>query len=81
MRSEPILDPGQVIRAGERVVARTWRLIALRGTVAITFAVVLLAWPGIGLTAMVWAAGLSAIASGLVSAAGALALLAPATRG
>ena len=36
-----------------------WRLLALRGVVAIAFAIVLLVWPDIGLSAMVAVVGAS----------------------
>ena len=74
MSTESMYDPGDALRAGERMLARAWRLIALRGVVAIGFAIVLLIWPDIGLAAMVGAVGVFAIVSGLVSAAGAFAL-------
>ncbi len=67
-------QPRSALGASERMFARTWRLITLRGVVAIAFAVVLLIWPDIGLTATVRAAGVFAIVSGFVSAAGAFAL-------
>jgi uncharacterized membrane protein HdeD (DUF308 family) len=56
------------------LVARVWRLLALRGAVALVFAFVLLVWPDIGLTAMVTMVGAFAIASGFVSAWAAYAL-------
>lgn len=80
MSTELIYQPGQALRVSERIFARVWKLIALRGVVAITFAVVLLIWPHIGLTAMVGAVGVFAIVSGSVSSAAAFALPAAAKR-
>ena len=60
--------------------ARVWRLLALRGVVAIAFAFVLLVWPDIGLTAMVAVVGAFAIASGFVSGVAAYALPGAATQ-
>lgn len=54
--------------------ARIWKLIGLRGVVAIAFAAVLLVSPDIGLTAMTIGVGVVAIVGGLVSAAGVSAL-------
>lgn len=73
-RPGPVDDARSALRASERVLARTWRLIALRGLAALTIGVVLLVRPELGLTALVGAVGLLAIVSGLVSAAGAHAL-------
>jgi uncharacterized membrane protein HdeD (DUF308 family) len=64
----------QAIEEGERLFARIWRLLALRGAVAIIFAVVLLVWPDIGLSAMTIVVGAFAIASGFVSGVAAWAL-------
>lgn len=74
MNTELMNETGPALRASERMFARVWKLIALRGVVAILFAVVLLIWPDIGLTAMVGAVGLFAIVSGFVSSAAAFAL-------
>jgi uncharacterized membrane protein HdeD (DUF308 family) len=68
MNTETTIDPRSALDEGERLVARIWRLLALRGVVAIVFAFVLLVWPDIGLTAMVTVVGAFAIASGFVSA-------------
>ena len=74
MNTETANDPRSALREGERLVAHVWRLLALRGVVAIAFAFVLLVWPDIGLTAMVAVVGTCAIARGFVSAAAAYAL-------
>ena len=74
MNTETTNDPGSALQEGERMFARVWRLLALRGVIAIIFAFVLLVWPDIGLTAMVTVVGVFAIASGFVYAAAAYAL-------
>ncbi|TRW44114.1 HdeD family acid-resistance protein [Georgenia yuyongxinii] len=74
MKMESTYDPGPALRAGELIFARVWKLIALRGLVAIAFGIVLLVWPDVGLTAIVSAVGVLAIASGSVSAAAAFGL-------
>jgi uncharacterized membrane protein HdeD (DUF308 family) len=80
MNTESINDPGSALLESERMLARIWKLLALRGVLAIAFAVVLLAWPDIGLTAMVAVVGAFAIASGLMSGVAAFALPGAATR-
>jgi uncharacterized membrane protein HdeD (DUF308 family) len=80
MNTELTNHPGSVLQAGERMFARIWKLLALRGALAIAFAVVLLAWPDIGLTAMVTVVGALAIASGFVSGVAAFALPGAPTR-
>ena len=74
MNAETANDPRSVLQEGERLVARVWKLLALRGVVAIAFAIVLLVWPDIGLSAMVTVVGAFAIASGFVSGVAAYAL-------
>ena len=80
MKTESTLDPGSALREGERIFARVWKLLALRGAIAIAFAFVLLVWPDIGLTAMVAVVGAFALASGFMSGAAAFALSGAATR-
>ena len=80
MNTETANDPRAALREGERLVARVWRLLALRGVLAIAFAFVLLVWPDIGLTAMVTVVGAFAIASGFVSGVAAYALPGAATQ-
>ena len=80
MNTETTNDVREAIREGERLFARIWRLLALRGAVAIIFAFVLLVWPDIGLTAMTAVVGAFAIASGFVSGVAAYALPGAATR-
>jgi uncharacterized membrane protein HdeD (DUF308 family) len=52
---------------GERILSRVWKLIALRGAMAIGFGIVLLVWPDIGLSAMVGVIGVLAIATGVLT--------------
>jgi uncharacterized membrane protein HdeD (DUF308 family) len=80
MNTETANDPRSALQEGERLVARVWRLLALRGAVAIAFAFALLVWPDIGLTAMVAVVGAFAIASGFVSGVAAYALPGAATQ-
>jgi uncharacterized membrane protein HdeD (DUF308 family) len=80
MNTETANDPRSALQEGERLVARVWRLLALRGAVAIAFAFVLLVWPDIGLTVMVAVVGAFAIASGFVSGVAAYALPGAATQ-
>ena len=74
MNTESTNELGSALHEAERMFARVWRLLALRGVVAIAFAFVLLIWPDIGLTAMVTVVGAFAIASGFVSGVAAYAL-------
>jgi uncharacterized membrane protein HdeD (DUF308 family) len=67
MTIDTATDPRSALEEGERLVARIWRLLALRGAVAIAFAFVLLVWPDIGLSAMTAVVGGFALASGFVS--------------
>jgi uncharacterized membrane protein HdeD (DUF308 family) len=67
MKTESTHDPGSALREGERIFAHAWKLLALRGAIAIAFAFVLLVWPDIGLTAMVALVGAFALASGFMS--------------
>jgi uncharacterized membrane protein HdeD (DUF308 family) len=67
MKTESTIDPGSALQEGERIFGRAWKLLALRGAIAIAFAFVLLVWPDIGLTAMVAVVGAFALASGLMS--------------
>ena len=79
MNTEMAMDPRSAIEEGERMVARVWRLLALRGAVAIIFGFVLLVWPDIGLATMTAVVGAFAIASGFVSGVAAYALPGTAT--
>src|SRR6478672_9882744 len=59
------------LKEGERTLARIWKVTALRGALAIAFAVVILIWPNIGLTALVALFGAFALVSGIATIAGA----------
>ncbi len=59
------------LKEGERTLARIWKVTALRGVVAIAFAVVILIWPNIGLTALIALFGAFALVSGIATIAGA----------
>jgi uncharacterized membrane protein HdeD (DUF308 family) len=59
------------LQEGERELARIWRVSALRGVLAIAFAVVILIWPDIGLTALIALFGAFALVSGVASIVGA----------
>jgi uncharacterized membrane protein HdeD (DUF308 family) len=52
------------IEEGERTLARIWKGIALRGLLAIAFAMVVLVWPNIGLGTLIALVGLFALTSG-----------------
>lgn len=55
------------LQQGERELARVWKAMALRGVLAIAFAVVILIWPDIGLTALIALFGAFALVSGVAS--------------
>jgi uncharacterized membrane protein HdeD (DUF308 family) len=61
----------QHLQEGEHALARTWKLTALRGALAIAFAVVILIWPSIGLTTLIALFGAYALASGAMTLVGA----------
>jgi uncharacterized membrane protein HdeD (DUF308 family) len=52
---------------GERMLARTWKLIAANGVAAILFGFVLVLWPDIGLTTIVAVVAVYALARGVLS--------------
>ena len=56
---------------GEQELAHIWKTTALRGALAIAFAVVILIWPEIGLTALIALFGAYALVSGVTAIAGA----------
>ena len=62
------------LEEGERTLAHIWKVTALRGALAIAFAVVILIWPNIGLTALVALFGAFALVSGVASIVGAFAV-------
>jgi uncharacterized membrane protein HdeD (DUF308 family) len=59
------------LKEGERTLARIWKVTALRGVLAIAFAVVILIWPGIGLATLIALFGALALVSGIATIAGA----------
>ena len=60
------------LKEGERTLARIWKVTALRGALAIAFAVVILIWPDIGLTALIALFGAYALVSGVTTTAAAM---------
>lgn len=70
-RSEPpTLE--SVVEVGERAFSRIWKFIAAEGVLAIAFGMVLIIWPDIGLSALVWIVGVYLLVRGVVTGAGAL---------
>ena len=61
-----------VIDEGERMFSRIWKFIAAEGVLAIAFGTVLIIWPDIGLTALVWIIGIYALVRGVATGVGAL---------
>jgi uncharacterized membrane protein HdeD (DUF308 family) len=59
------------LQEGERGFAHLWKVTALRGAAAIAFAVVILIWPSIGLTALIALFGAFALVSGASTIVGA----------
>jgi len=59
------------LEEGEQIVARLWKVTALRGILAIAFAVIILVWPSIGLTALIALFGAFALVSGVTTIVGA----------
>jgi uncharacterized membrane protein HdeD (DUF308 family) len=62
------------LRDGERTLAHIWKTTALRGALAIAFAVVTLIWPDIGLSTLVALFGAFALVSGVATIAGAFSI-------
>lgn len=59
------------LEEGERLIARAWKTIALRGVAGIVFGIVAVAWPGIGLTTLLALVGVFALISGFTALYGA----------
>ena len=59
------------LQDGERTLAHIWKTTALRGALAIAFAVVTLIWPDIGLSTLIALFGAFALVSGVATIAGA----------
>jgi uncharacterized membrane protein HdeD (DUF308 family) len=68
------------IEEGERTLAHIWKAMALRGAVAIAFAVLILVWPSIGLTALIALFGAFALIAGLATIAGTFSVPMPGNR-
>jgi uncharacterized membrane protein HdeD (DUF308 family) len=66
------MNPETQVQEGEQALAHIWKTTALRGVLAIAFAVVILIWPDIGLTALIALFGAYALVSGVAAIAGAL---------
>ena len=62
------------LQDGEQLLANIWKAAAVRGVLAIAFAVVILVWPNIGLTALLALFGAFALLSGLSTIVGAFRL-------
>jgi uncharacterized membrane protein HdeD (DUF308 family) len=67
------------LQEGEQELAHIWKTTALRGALAIAFAVVILIWPNIGLATLIALFGAFALVSGVSTIAGAFSV--PVTRG
>jgi len=59
------------LKDGEQALASMWKVMALRGVLAIAFAVVILVWPKIGLTTLLALFGAFALISGIATIVGA----------
>jgi uncharacterized membrane protein HdeD (DUF308 family) len=68
------------LQESERKLAHIWKATALRGAVAVAFAVVVLIWPSIGLTALIALFGAFALVSGLATVGGAFSVPMPSNR-
>ena len=64
------MNPQTQVQEGEQALAHIWNTTALRGVLAIAFAVVILIWPNIGLTALIALFGAYALVSGVTTIAG-----------
>jgi uncharacterized membrane protein HdeD (DUF308 family) len=62
------------LHEAERTLGHIWKATALRGAVAIAFALVIVVWPSIGLTALIALFGAFALVSGVATIAGAFSL-------
>jgi uncharacterized membrane protein HdeD (DUF308 family) len=60
------------IDEGEQLFARIWKFMAVEGALAIAFGMILIIWPDIGLSAMVWTIGIYALVRGVVTGVGSL---------
>jgi len=60
------------VEEAERLLARIWKTMLLRGVLGVAFAVVVIVWPGIGLTTLLALVGAFALATGVTTIVGAL---------
>ena len=67
-----LLTLESVVEEGERTFSRIWKFLAAEGVLAIAFGTVLIIWPDIGLSALVWIVGVYALVRGVVTGLGAL---------
>jgi uncharacterized membrane protein HdeD (DUF308 family) len=65
------MNPETQVQDGEQALAHIWKATALRGVLAIAFAVVILVWPNIGLATLIALFGAYALVSGVTTVAGA----------
>jgi len=65
------MNPGTQFPDADQALAHIWKTTLMRGVLAIAFAVVILVWPDIGLTALIALFGAYALISGLTTIAGA----------
>jgi uncharacterized membrane protein HdeD (DUF308 family) len=65
------MNPQTQVQDGEQALAHIWRTTALRGALAIAFAIVILVWPNIGLAALIALFGAYALVSGVTTIVGA----------
>jgi uncharacterized membrane protein HdeD (DUF308 family) len=66
------MNPETQVQEGEQALAHIWKTTALRGVLAIAFAVVILIWPQIGLTTLIALFGAYTLVSGIATIAGAV---------
>jgi uncharacterized membrane protein HdeD (DUF308 family) len=62
----------ETLKDGEELLARTWKTMAVRGSLAIAFGVVALAWPSLGLTTLIALFAATALLTGGTAIAGAV---------
>ena len=68
------------VREGEQTLARTWKLMAFEGALAIVFSLVIVIWPDIGLSALIALFGAFAFLSGVATLASAFTVQLPGKR-
>jgi uncharacterized membrane protein HdeD (DUF308 family) len=73
------MNPETPLQQGEQELTHIWKTTALRGALAIAFAVVILAWPNLGLATLIALFGAFALVSGISTIAEAFSV--PSARG